>query len=120
RSSVNRAIDWRVQATISCRPAAARLPAAPPPTPPSPTTATLNRRACAPAVMIARPDQEKIDIVRQRQTPRSKRTGGLGPTFRSVNLSRSSVYQPPDLRRAAAVPLYGSPKVSPPPGEFGP
>jgi hypothetical protein len=45
---------------------------------------------------------------------------GLVRHLSSVNLSRNAAYQPPDFCRAAALPLYGSPKVSPPPGEFGP
>src|SRR5215472_12647228 len=98
RSNVNRAIDWRVQAIMSCRPAAARLPAAPPPTPPSPTTATLNRRPCAHAVMIARPDQKKIDMQARRQNP-DPRGPGVRSDLRSVNLSRGLAYQPPDFRR---------------------
>jgi hypothetical protein len=72
--------------------------------------------------MIARPDQEKIDIAHphaDNKTPDPKRPGA-GPTLTSVNLSQRVAYQPPDFRRAAAVPLYGSPKVSPPPGELGP
>jgi hypothetical protein len=52
RSSVNRAIGWRAQAEISWRPVAARLPAAPPPTLPSPTTAMLKRRFCAPDAIV--------------------------------------------------------------------
>jgi hypothetical protein len=66
-------------------------------------------------------DQKKIDIARCKAAAKTRSDGiGVWSDLRSVNLSRREAYQPPDFRRAAAVPLYGSPKVSPPPGEFGP
>ena len=56
-------------------------------------------------VEIARPDEENIARWKTASKTPDPRDGGVGPIFWSVNLSRRAAYQPPDFRRAAAVPL---------------